>query len=102
MNKTDEEIARQAAADCFHFVGSDPDDTLREFEAVILSALREQRNGRVLEIELTRGKKTIVSPEDFDFLSQWKWHCTDKGRAARTIYTGPNSKSITVYMHRVI
>lgn len=33
------------------------------------------------EIQLTKGKVTIVDDEDFDFLSQWKWHFKGKGYA---------------------
>jgi hypothetical protein len=36
-------------------------------------------------IKLTKGKYAIVDPEDFDWLSQYKWHCTNYGYAARKI-----------------
>ena len=48
-------------------------------------------------IQLTQGKWTIVSLEDFEFLSQFNWHY-DKGYAGRHV-NGSQSK---VYMHRVV
>ncbi|MBN2591650.1 MAG: HNH endonuclease [Sedimentisphaerales bacterium] len=36
-------------------------------------------------IKLTKGKYAIVDPEDFGWLSEYKWHCTNYGYAARKI-----------------
>ncbi len=36
-------------------------------------------------IKLSKGKYAIIDPEDFDRLSQYKWHCTNHGYAARKI-----------------
>ena len=36
-------------------------------------------------IKLTKGKYAIVDPKDFDWLSKYKWHCTNYGYAARKI-----------------
>jgi hypothetical protein len=36
-------------------------------------------------IFLTKGYFTLIDNEDFDYLSQWKWHIDSKGYAVRTI-----------------
>jgi len=51
------------------------------------------------EIPLTQGKVAIVDDEDFEWLSQWKWHCM-KGYAARHP-AGPHGQKY-IYMHRKI
>lgn len=51
-------------------------------------------------INLTKGFSTIVDNEDFEFLSQWKWHyrkCDKSGYAVRVPY-----KQMAIYMHRFI
>ena len=48
-------------------------------------------------IPLTQGKLAIVDDEDFEWLSQWKWHFNRKKYAARTI-----NHSGKLYMHQVI
>lgn len=58
-------------------------------------------------IALTRGFEAIVDDEDFEYLSQFKWHFNSHGYAARTIYIKDSSKKsgykfITERMHRVI
>lgn len=56
------------------------------------------------KIKLSQGKFTFVDDEDFDFLSQWNWYCseTKKGSvyAVRKEYIYPKQK--TIYMHRLI
>lgn len=47
-------------------------------------------------IKLTKGYKTIVDDEDFEFLNQWKWHISARGYAVRK----PNNKNI--FMHRLL
>ncbi|MCX5632221.1 MAG: AP2 domain-containing protein [Phycisphaerae bacterium] len=71
---------------------------------VILLAYRKRRFGYPFrKIELTKGKFTIVDPENFDYLNQFKWQAT-KGK-----YTFYACRMITVNgrprhcsMHRVI
>jgi hypothetical protein len=55
-------------------------------------------------IKLTQGKFALVSDEDYEFLSQWKW-CACKDH--KTFYAvrglpGVNGKPTTIKMHRVI
>ena len=49
-------------------------------------------------IKLTQGKVAIVDDEDFEWLSQWKWH-VNKGLYAVRSVKNPGS---TVSMHREI
>ena len=51
------------------------------------------------EIKLTRGKVAIVDGEDYEYLSQFKWHC-ENGYASRTIHK--NGRKTEEYMHRLI
>lgn len=59
------------------------------------------------EIPLTRGLVAIVDDEDFDWLSQWKWHAHSTGNgvyAARNTSVAERAAGLgrTVYMHRAI
>lgn len=52
-------------------------------------------------IPLKGGQFAIVDPEDYEYLSQHKWHCNHDGYAKRTGYH-PDGRSYTVLMHRFI
>jgi hypothetical protein len=52
------------------------------------------------KIKLTRGKFALVDDNDFDWLNQWKWHCTSYGYAVREV-GGRKSRKV-VWMHRLI
>ena len=55
------------------------------------------------QIELTRGRFTLVSNIDFAYLNQWKWYALkirESYYAVRDQYRGINRK--TILMHRVI
>lgn len=57
------------------------------------------------EIPLTQGKVAIVDDEDFERVSQHKWHYvefrkTSTGYAARTV--GPQGKRVKIYLHTFI
>lgn len=57
------------------------------------------------EISLTQGKITVVDDEDFDRLSQWRWHARKKRNgfyACRNSYDPATQKSDKVYMHHVL
>lgn len=47
-------------------------------------------------IWLSQGKYAIVDNEDYEHFSQWKWHKTGKGYAARAV------KKRRIYMHKII
>lgn len=49
------------------------------------------------QIKLTKGYYSIVDDEDYDFLSQWKWHSVNKGYARRY---GLNKELI--FIHNVL
>lgn len=51
------------------------------------------------QIPLTQGKFAIVDDEDYEFLSQWKWHISH-GYALRSDLSSYPKKTIS--MHRVI
>ena len=57
------------------------------------------------EIQLTQGKVALVDDEDFEYLSQWKWHI-EKVRnniyAKRTSSRNEDGKQSTIRMHRFI
>lgn len=52
------------------------------------------------EIVLASGHRSMVSDEDYDYLSRWKWKRHPQGYAARTGYV--DRKFVTLLMHRVI
>lgn len=58
------------------------------------------------EIQLTQGQKTLVSKEDYESLSKYKWHAykTKGGSfyATRSVYDSTNQGNGCVYMHRQI
>lgn len=51
-------------------------------------------------IKLTQGKEALVSDEDYEYLSQWKWRCNLKGYAVRTV--GPWEDRTQLFLHRVV
>lgn len=51
-------------------------------------------------IPLSRGKSALVDVEDYEYLMQWKWHCTAGGYAARG--EKKKGKFKAFYMHRLI
>lgn len=51
-----------------------------------------------MEIPLTKDKVALVDPEDYPYLSEFKWHVTSRGYAARADYSGDKRKM--VLMHR--
>ena len=58
-----------------------------------------------MEIELTKGKFSTVDDDDFEYLSQWKWHCNSNGYASRSTYYKKDcgKRSVkTIHMHRVV
>jgi len=58
------------------------------------------------EISLTQGQVALVDDEDYERLSQWKWHCAKMERvychyARRTIST-ERGRGFGIWMHREI
>jgi hypothetical protein len=67
------------------------------------------------EIELTQGMKAKVSDEDFEYLSQWKWHARNQSsakhhsrkrfyalRTVRTGESGPGGSRHVRMSHAVV
>lgn len=52
------------------------------------------------QVPLTQGKVCLVDDEDFDYLSQWKWHYNNHGYAVRNQVI--NGKHEIFYLHREI
>jgi len=50
-------------------------------------------------IPLTQGEFAIVDSEDYDYLSQWKWYCSN-GYAVRVEYT--KKDRVAILMHREV
>lgn len=51
------------------------------------------------EIPLTQGRIALVDDEDFEMLSQYKWHCQI---CRRSEYAARGIKGGKIYMHRVL
>jgi hypothetical protein len=55
------------------------------------------------EIQLTKGKAAIVDEEDYERLSEWKWHATTSGNyAARSKWDSSIKNNRRVLMHREV
>ena len=52
-------------------------------------------------IPLTRGLFAQVDDEDFEFLSQWRWHANLKPYAVCGVDAGSGTRT-SMYMHRLI
>ena len=57
-----------------------------------------------MELLLSRGLKTIVDDEDFEYLNQWKWHATSSKEHPYAIRNSKseNGKRRSILLHRVI
>jgi hypothetical protein len=53
------------------------------------------------KIPLTQNKYAIVDDEDFEFLSQYRWHYTHYGYAARRDYS-KGGNGVIIYMHKLL
>ena len=54
------------------------------------------------KISLSKGEYAIVDDEDFEWLSQQRWHITSNRYARRIKWDGKKKKNIYFYMHREI
>ena len=52
-------------------------------------------------IELTKGKRTIVDDENFEYLNQWKWRISSHGYAIRRGKSRLGEPK-QIFMHRII
>lgn len=73
-----------------------PKKTLWPDSAELAVATDHQRTIALVG-QAANGRRAIVSPEDFEFLSQWKWNIIPKGYAIRTDRSTGSKR--TVYMH---
>lgn len=51
-------------------------------------------------IPLTQGQTALVDEEDYEYLSQWKWHYNKDGYAKRSVKVSGKVK--TVHMHKLV
>jgi len=58
-------------------------------------------NDKIRYIPLTRGLFAIVDAEDYEWLSQYKWH-VQFADYKRTCYAARNGRGTSVFMHRMI
>lgn len=56
----------------------------------------------VKEIQLTRGKVTLVDDEDYEHLMQWKWHFNGHRYAVRRPSNINGKIQKLIFMHRII
>ena len=84
---------------CFH-----PADSLRSFEQIIDNLPVEHDSlGPFCTIPLSQGRFAKVDPEDYIWLSQFRWHCKNNINAVYAVRTiTQNGKSKRIYMHRLI
>lgn len=54
------------------------------------------------EIQLTRGKVALVDDDDFESLSQFRWHFTTWGYACRNASRKGGASRRNIFMHREI
>jgi hypothetical protein len=54
------------------------------------------------EIILTKGKVAIVDDEDYERLSEWKWHVVNGKYAARSVWDGKSKTKKMVLLHREV
>ena len=61
-------------------------------------------NPDIRQIILTKGKVAIVDSNDYEYLSQWKWCCSEDGYAVRSEKSNERKNNIRkqIKMHRVI
>jgi hypothetical protein len=52
-------------------------------------------------IKLTKGKESVVSEEDFEYLNQWRW-CTHSYNYGMRNITLKGGKSQATYIHRLV
>ena len=61
----------------------------------------EPPNDKIRYIPLTRGLHAIVDAEDYEWLSQYKWHATKPTGSGR-VYAARGKSGATIFMHRMI
>ena len=54
------------------------------------------------KIKLTRNQYVLVDDADYNWLNQWKWYAHLTHQGAKTFYAARASKSVHIYMHRLI
>ena len=61
----------------------------------------EPPNDKIRYIPLTRGLHAIVDADDYEWLSQYKWHATKPTGSGR-VYAARGKSGATIFMHRMI
>jgi hypothetical protein len=68
----------------------------------LYSGLTITGNSKMKTIQLTQGKVALVDDEDFEWLSQWKWHLNKKGNSKEYATRKERKTRRTIAMHRFI
>lgn len=92
---------RRTVCECFRLAEDRPVEPGRWLrgEMVIFA----DRSGDYCRIPLTRGQFARVDPEDYPWLSQFRWHCQKRPHtcyAVRTLWV--NGEACKVWMHREV
>ena len=54
------------------------------------------------KISLTRGFETLVDDDDYEFLNQFEWYCSDNGSGYNYVHRAHPLTNSSIKMHRML